>query len=384
MSGDGLGITEAPSGKLLLTGFASVFDTPYLVRDSVGDLFEETICRGAFARSLNSTPPPNVVLLENHAGALLARTRSPNPDKPPNLRLSEKDRGLYVEAELDASLERVKDLRSQVEHSGVEWSFSFQINADTWSEDFSKRYVKDVSQNSCDVTICPFGANPATAGATVEPRTRELSSTVQQRSAYAETLKGTKERRMCPSGFDVPILGETRSGKYAAHELAELGGKGEAYLNPDGHWSFPTRDRDDWEKAKDAVGRSGASHNGVRKYLIGRAKALGLSHLVPDNWAPSGALRSLYLFDIEAELARINELRARPSSWGSRTTIENDSLESCGLCSGSGVIREGNRLCPDCKGTGKIAKAKGKGKARSKDWMAVQLREEVELAALRR
>jgi DnaJ-class molecular chaperone len=68
-----------------------------------------------------------------------------------------------------------------------------------------------------------------------------------------------------------------------------------------------------------------------------------------------------YALDIDKELREINELRTRKPSWGSRATVENDSLESCGLCSGSGKIREGKRLCPDCRGVGKIAK-KVKGK----------------------
>lgn len=80
---------------------------------------------------------------------------------------------------------------------------------------------------------------------------------------------------------------------YAAHELAILGGKGQAFKNPDGHWSFPTRTPTDLSNAIQAIGRTPAGlRNAIRRYIMARARKMGLSHLVPDSWAPDGSLRS--------------------------------------------------------------------------------------------
>jgi hypothetical protein len=56
---------------------------------------------------------------------------------------------------------------------------------------------------------------------------------------------------------------------------------------------------EDLAKAIRAVGRAGgasgddAERSKVRKYIIGRARALGLSDKIPDNWAADGSLKSV-------------------------------------------------------------------------------------------
>lgn len=78
--------------------------------------------------------------------------------------------------------------------------------------------------------------------------------------------------------------------KYTADEVKALGAKGEAFKNADGSFSYPVADEDDLKKAIKAVGRGNADHDAIRKYLIGRAKALGASDLIPDNWNADGSL----------------------------------------------------------------------------------------------
>lgn len=80
--------------------------------------------------------------------------------------------------------------------------------------------------------------------------------------------------------------------KYSADQLKALGAKGHAFKNPDGSFSYPIEDAEDLTNAIHAVGRGGASHDAIRRYIIGRAKALGLSSKIPDNWAAGGASRS--------------------------------------------------------------------------------------------
>src|SRR5215472_8219437 len=80
--------------------------------------------------------------------------------------------------------------------------------------------------------------------------------------------------------------GELRD-KYNTKERESAASKGEAM---DGG-SYPIKDKDDLEKAIRAVGRGGADHDSIRKHIISRAKALGLSALIPENWNSDGSLQ---------------------------------------------------------------------------------------------
>lgn len=78
--------------------------------------------------------------------------------------------------------------------------------------------------------------------------------------------------------------------KYDADELQALGEKGHAFKNNDGRYSYPIDDVDDLKNAIKAVGRGNADHDAIRKYIIGRAKDLGQSDLIPENWNSDGSL----------------------------------------------------------------------------------------------
>lgn len=80
--------------------------------------------------------------------------------------------------------------------------------------------------------------------------------------------------------------------KYKQSEIDEMGKKGEAFgPDSDGHYSYPIGDEEDLKNAIRAVGRGNADHDAIRKYIIGRAKALKLSSLIPDNWNSDGSLK---------------------------------------------------------------------------------------------
>lgn len=53
---------------------------------------------------------------------------------------------------------------------------------------------------------------------------------------------------------------------------------------------FPIRNRGDLQNAIRAVGRAKGDHNLVRRFIIRRARALGLSSLVPSNWGSDGSI----------------------------------------------------------------------------------------------
>lgn len=80
--------------------------------------------------------------------------------------------------------------------------------------------------------------------------------------------------------------------KYKQSEIDEMGKKGEAFgPDDDGHYSYPIGDIADLKLAIHAVGRGNADHDAIRKYIIGHAKALGQSDLIPDNWNADGSLK---------------------------------------------------------------------------------------------
>lgn len=78
--------------------------------------------------------------------------------------------------------------------------------------------------------------------------------------------------------------------KYTQEEIDALGAKGHAFKNEDGTYSYPIDDVEDLKKAIRAVGRGNADHDAIRKYVIGRAKDLDESDLIPDNWNADGSL----------------------------------------------------------------------------------------------
>lgn len=81
---------------------------------------------------------------------------------------------------------------------------------------------------------------------------------------------------------------------FSAEERRRLAARGQAM--PGGR--FPIRNRSDLENAIRAVGRAGgpdgtaADRNAVRRWIIRRARALGLTDMIPDTWNSDGTLRT--------------------------------------------------------------------------------------------
>jgi hypothetical protein len=82
----------------------------------------------------------------------------------------------------------------------------------------------------------------------------------------------------------------------AARKAAQAKGAAMPPSKPGGAPRFPIRNASDLGKAIEAVGRvrpaTDAARAKVRRYIIGRAKALGLSKQIPSSWNPDGSLGS--------------------------------------------------------------------------------------------
>lgn len=145
-------IRETSDGGLRFSGYASTTETPYKVGG-----FEETFARGAFKRCLGEEP--DVVLLINHEGLPLARTRSGT------MTLSEDTRGLKVDADLDPSDPDVQALVPKMKRGDLtEMSFAFKATDDEWSDRDTKRVVRAATIHKGDVSMVTHGANTDTSG----------------------------------------------------------------------------------------------------------------------------------------------------------------------------------------------------------------------------
>lgn len=145
-------IRSTSDGGLRFSGYASTTETPYQV-----GAFEETFAKGAFKRCLGEEP--DVVLLVNHTGLPLARTRSGT------MTLSEDTRGLKVDADLDPTDPDVQSLLPKMKRGDLtEMSFAFRATDDEWDSRETKRVVRAATIHKGDVSMVTHGANTATSG----------------------------------------------------------------------------------------------------------------------------------------------------------------------------------------------------------------------------
>lgn len=131
-----------------LVGYAAVFDSP-----SEPLPFTEFVRRGAFTKTLNDGA--DVRLLIDHEGVPLARTKSGT------LVLTEDDRGLLVESDLDPSNPDAARLISALRRGDIsQMSFAFRTVKDNWSDDRRTRELREVQL--FDVSVVTFPAYEST------------------------------------------------------------------------------------------------------------------------------------------------------------------------------------------------------------------------------
>lgn len=150
-------VREEADGMITFAGYATVFNRDYSVYDMFGE-FNERIAPEAFDRTLREDP--DVVLVVNHGGLPLARTKSGT------LRLMTDSIGLRVEAQLDQTDPDVQALVPKMRRGDVdEMSFAFRVTDDRWSDDYTERTITAVNLHRGDVSVVTFGANPHTMAA---------------------------------------------------------------------------------------------------------------------------------------------------------------------------------------------------------------------------
>jgi HK97 family phage prohead protease len=138
-----LDLRQADNGTTLY-GYAAVFDSP-----SEPMPFIEYVKRGAFSKTLKDGA--DVRLLIDHEGVPLARSKSGT------LRMSEDERGLAVEADLDPMNPDAARVISAMRRGDLsQMSFAFRTIKDSWNDERTVRELREVQL--FDVSVVTFPA----------------------------------------------------------------------------------------------------------------------------------------------------------------------------------------------------------------------------------
>jgi HK97 family phage prohead protease len=168
-------VREDSEGTVKVAGYAAVFGQ----EANIGGYFTEVIEAGAFTSALERGD--DVVFLVNHAGLPLARTRSGT------LRLSQDERGLYIETELDMTDPDVRAIVPKMKRGDLDkMSFAFVPTRQAWDEtgDMPKRIIQDVQLH--DVAIV---TTPAYDGTEIGLRSLEQYREAQKKNQAARRLR---------------------------------------------------------------------------------------------------------------------------------------------------------------------------------------------------
>ena len=139
-------LREEDDGLIRVSGYAAVFGE----ETKIGGMFTEVIAKGAFRNAIDRQD--DVVFLINHDGLPLARTRSGT------LTLTEDDRGLRIDANLDPSDPDVRSIVPKMKRGDLDkMSFAFIPTRQSWDEsgDMPKRTIEDLQLFDVAIVTTP-------------------------------------------------------------------------------------------------------------------------------------------------------------------------------------------------------------------------------------
>lgn len=111
--------------------------------------------------------------------------------------------------------------------------------------------------------------------------------------------------------------------KYDAAAMKKMSKSGETMPNAHGEPSYPIADEEDLHNAIHAIGRGHASHEAIKAHIIARAKALGLTHMLPADWSASGSDTA----DEQNSADESSEARADAPAASASSNDEGDDAE---------------------------------------------------------
>ena len=281
-----------------IVGYASVFNK--LSRKLGG--FVEKVNNRAFTQS-KTEGWPDVVCRYNHNDDFLLGTA-----RAGTCLIDFDDVGLMYDVDPPSFRKDIVELcqRGDCQHS----SFAFRVpeGGDDWSlSDFNypQRTLLNVELVDVAPVITPAYPDATAALRAVDGAIQSLSLRFQAEPAEIRSLlesnMGVKlfKRSDRPS---IPVessqeehtmtADELRAAwyeaevraKYDAAAMKKMAKSGETMPNANGEPSYPIADEEDLHNAIHAIGRGHASHEAIRQHIIARAKALGLTHMLPADW----------------------------------------------------------------------------------------------------
>lgn len=173
------------NGQITLTGYASTFEPYEMYGGPAAGGWVEQIDKKAFTKTLRESP--DLMLLINHEGMPLARTKSGT------LKLSVDSHGLKVSAKLDRSDPDVQRLEAKMRRKDMdEMSFAFRVKAQIWSstpefpnDNQALRTITEVSLHKGDVSVVNYGANPTTSAELKGRKETQVKKTMTVAEALA-------------------------------------------------------------------------------------------------------------------------------------------------------------------------------------------------------
>lgn len=198
---------DKETGYVVLRGYAATYEPYDCYGGPEAGGWVEQLRMESFKRTLEAKP--DVMLLLNHTGAPLARTKSGT------MTLTADRRGLLVEARLDPSDPDVQALLPKMRRGDLdEMSFAFRVKDQEWNSDYTHRTITEVSLQKGDVSVVNYGMNPNTRVAIAEgtvgalaslsgrqlAELRRLDSTLIERAI--DTLTRAKDAAMMPQEKD--------------------------------------------------------------------------------------------------------------------------------------------------------------------------------------
>jgi hypothetical protein len=118
-----------------------------------------------------------------------------------------------------------------------------------------------------------------------DPAPPEETVTMTMTGSPAAILKAIHQASVAKPA--AAVVEPVEKAKYDADDLKRMAANGQAMKDE----SYPIADKEDLGRAVRAVGRGGASHDAIRHHIMTRAKSLGASSEIPDNWGADGSLK---------------------------------------------------------------------------------------------
>lgn len=137
-----------------------------------------------------------------------------------------------------------------------------------------------------EIDALDFTATPGVVGASVAAASYLPEATPAESAAGRTPISESVDAAVEAVTEEVPD-GEA----YSAKQKQAMAAKGQAMKNASGDPSYPIKSKADLRKAIRAVGRGGADHDKIRAHIVKRAKALGLTSMIPDNWKADGSMK---------------------------------------------------------------------------------------------